>query len=163
MRMAFYSIGRFQVDGFKRSSIYSIYIKSSSQSSVRAWLLDEAMFSSVNRSSYAWSFCHFFSFHSWACRWSSFFCSNRISQPNSSSQYGTPGESRCLSKAATLGCDAYLDLLHRLLPLAQLLQHVVPLGLEIGLFLDFCLVEAVDDGVLSVGDEDAPDLFVARS
>ena len=41
-------------------------MKSSSQFSSRFWLLDASMFSSVNRSSYAWSFCHFFSWRSFA-------------------------------------------------------------------------------------------------
>lgn len=53
----------------------------------------------------------------------------------------------------------YLDQLGSLVPLAQLLEHVVPLGLEVGLLFDFCLVEAVDDGVFAVGDEDALDLL----
>lgn len=52
-----YSITRYLTD-------LPVYMKSSSQSSARSLLLDAAMFSSVKMSSYAWSFCHFFSFHS---------------------------------------------------------------------------------------------------
>ena len=55
--------------------LFLIYIKSSSQSSPRSWLLAEAIFSSENSSSYAWSFCHFFSCLSLATLASSFFCS----------------------------------------------------------------------------------------
>lgn len=54
------------------------YMKSSSQFSSRSWLLEAAKLSSVNRSSYAWSFWYFFSFHSWACLASSLRC--RIGQ-----------------------------------------------------------------------------------
>ncbi len=41
---------------------------------------------------------------------------------------------------------------------AQLLEAVVTLLFEIGLLLDLCLVEAVDDGVLALRDEHALDL-----
>jgi hypothetical protein len=53
---------------------------------------------------------------------------------------------------------AYLDQLRSLLLLAELLEHIVPLGLEVGLPFDFCLVEAVDDGVFAMRDEHALDL-----
>lgn len=48
------------------------HIKSSSQSALRFWLLLVAIASSVNKSSYAWSLCHAFSFLSLASRNSSF-------------------------------------------------------------------------------------------
>lgn len=53
---------------------------------------------------------------------------------------------------------AYLDLHCCLIFGSQLLEHVVLFGLEVGLLLDFGLVETVDDGVLAIGDQDAPDL-----
>jgi len=46
---------------------------------------------------------------------------------------------------------------------AQLLEAVVTLLFEIGLLLDLCLVEAVDDGVLALRDEHAFDLRADRS
>lgn len=54
---------------------YSIgsYMKSSSQFSSRSWLLDAAMFSSLKRSSYAWSFWYFSCSLSFLTRASSFF------------------------------------------------------------------------------------------
>ena len=62
------------------------YMKSSSQSALRSWLLLPSMLSSVKRSSYAWSFWYFFSFHSCACRSSSFFCYKRVSNHSTSPQ-----------------------------------------------------------------------------
>ncbi len=45
-----------------------------------------------------------------------------------------------------------------LVALPQLVQAVLALLQEVGLLLDLGLVEAVDDGVLALGDEDLPDL-----
>jgi hypothetical protein len=42
----------------------------------------------------------------------------------------------------------------------QLLETVLLLLAEVGVLLDFGLVEAVDDGVLALGDEDASDLLL---
>jgi len=53
-------------------------------------------------------------------------------------------------------------LLRSLLPLSELPQPVVALPLEVGLLLDLCLVEPVDDGVLALGDEDALDLLACE-
>lgn len=50
------------------------------------------------------------------------------------------------------GETAYPDQLRGLIPLPQLLEAVLPLLLQVGLPLDLCLIEAVDDGVLALDD-----------
>ena len=60
----------------------------------------------------------------------------------------------------TCDCIAYLDQLRGLFLLTELLEHIISLGLEVGLLFDFCLVEAVDDGVFAMGDEYALDLLI---
>lgn len=57
-----------------------------------------------------------------------------------------------------LGFFFFPGCLRLVLPPPQLLQHLVPLVLQIRLPLHLCLVEPVDDGVLARGDKHAPHL-----
>lgn len=68
-----------------------------------------------------------------------------------SSQYVTLDRGRCLQLT-------HPKLLAGLVLSPQLFEAFLALLLKVGLHLDLCLVEAVDDGVLALGDEDALDL-----
>lgn len=56
------------------------------------------------------------------------------------------------------GFQTHPCLLGSLVALPQLAQAVLALLLEVGVLLDLGLIEAVDDGVLALGDEDLLDL-----